>query len=86
MRFTVLWTRDAENDLAALWLDAADRSVIASAVATIDGLLKVEPLACGESREGPLRIMFVPPLGIDFEVLDDDRIVYVHAVWAIRRG
>ena len=35
----------------------------------------------GESRSNTLRIMFVPPLGVDFDVQEDDRIVYVLTVW-----
>jgi hypothetical protein len=31
-----------------------------------------------------VRILFVLPLGAKFEVLSEDRLVYVLAVWAIR--
>lgn len=86
MTYTVLWTPAAERDLAELWLSAEDRNAITSAAATIDALLRQDAHLVGESREGTLRITFVAPLGIDFEVLQDDRLVYVLAAWSISRS
>lgn len=85
MKFTVLWTPSAERDLAEAWITAEDRGAITSAAATIDTLLRSNPHAQGESREGSLRIAFIAPLGIDFEILEDDRIVYVLAAWTIAK-
>ena len=84
MRYTVRWVRSAEEDLAAIWMQSEDRAVVASAADTLDTLLRDDAHLQGESRAGSLRIMFVPPLGIDFEVIGDDRIVRVLAVWTIR--
>ena len=39
MRYTVLWSPDAENDLAAIWLDANDRSAVTAAGNQIDASL-----------------------------------------------
>jgi hypothetical protein len=83
VKYTVIWTPAAENDLAAIWLIAPDRDAVNSAVNTIDYLLRRDPETKGESRSGNVRILFVPPLGIDFEVLVDDRIVYVLTAWHI---
>ena len=84
MKYTVLWTRSAEQELAGLWLRAANRSAVTRAATEADELLRDDPSARGESRTGPVRIMFVPPLGIEFEVSEDDRAVYVLTVWAPR--
>jgi len=81
MRYTVLWVPSAQQDLAAIWIDAADRSAVASAADTIDTVLREDPYRQGESREGATRILFAPPLAIDFEVLEEDRIVRVLTVW-----
>lgn len=81
MIFTVLWTSDAEQELAAIWLNAADRSAVTSAAHSIDALLRVDPQTRGESRQEEVRVLFAPPLGVDFEVVEGDRIVYVLAVW-----
>ena len=81
MNYTVLWTPTAEQDLAAIWMDAEDRRVITSAAHTVDVLLHEDAHLRGESRYGNLRIMFVAPLGVHFEALQDDRMVYVLTVW-----
>ena len=86
MRFTVLWTPSAERDLATLWEDAADRNAITFASHTIDTLLRERAKTCGESRYDTVRIMFAPPLGVLFEVLEEDRTVYVLAVWSFDKG
>jgi len=86
MNYTVVWTADAERDLAAIWIEAADRKPITSAADTIDVLLRENAQARGESRQGQLRIIFVSPLGVDFEVIDDDRLVRVLTVWLSKRG
>ena len=84
MKYTVLWAPTAEQDLAAIWMEAEDRGTVASAANTIDALLAADAHLRGESRSGSLRIMFVPPLGVDFEVLQEDRTVFVVAVWSIK--
>jgi len=86
MRFTVPWTPSAEQDLAAIWMEATGRNIIASAANTIDGLLKTDPHLRGESREGDVRILFALPLGVDFEVSELDRTVYVLSVWSVGKG
>lgn len=82
MKYTVLWTPAAEQHLAAVWLDARDRSAITSAAGSIDDMLSEDAHCRGESRESTVRVTFVPPLGVEFDVLDQDRIVYVLAVWS----
>lgn len=41
MRFTVSWLRSAELELAQLWLNAEDRTALASAANEIDRLLTI---------------------------------------------
>jgi len=84
MRYTVLWAPTAERDLAAIWMEAADRTAVASAADTIDALLREDAHLRGESRADNLRVLFAPPLGVDLEVLPDDHTVYVLAVWTIK--
>ena len=84
MNYRVLWTSPAEDQLATIWLGATDRRNVTSAAHTIDALLRDDPQECGESRTGTVRIMFAAPLAIDFEVLEEDRLVYVLGVWTIQ--
>jgi hypothetical protein len=82
MKYTVLWTGVAEDRLAGLWIDAPDRTLIALAADTIDRLLSEDPHQQGESREGNTRITFCYPLAVEFEVVEEDRTVFVLAVWS----
>jgi plasmid stabilization system protein ParE len=83
VKYTVVWTPTAEQDLAAIWLAAPDRDAVNSAANTIDAMLGRDPETRGEPRTGTLRVLFVPPLGIDFDVKADDRMVYVLAAWHV---
>ena len=81
MRYQVVWTTDAENDLANAWLAATDRNSITRAAAEIDAILAKSPNSLGESRTANVRITFIPPLAVEFEVLDQQQTVYVIAAW-----
>lgn len=81
MIFTVAWGPGAVSELADIWLDALDRSRVTAAAREIDRFLRRDPTTRGESRDENVRILFVAPLGVDFEVVEDDRIVYVLSVW-----
>jgi mRNA-degrading endonuclease RelE of RelBE toxin-antitoxin system len=85
MIYTVLWRPLAEQQLARLWTNAADRQKVASAADTIDSWLRFDPQSKGESRSGRTRILFVPPLVVLFQISEEDRTVYVTAVGKSRR-
>jgi len=86
MRFTVLWTATAEQDLAAVWLAANNRQAVTSAATTIDDLLTSDPEVRGEPRFDTVRSLSIPPLGIDFEVIEADRVVWVLSTWDTTQG
>jgi hypothetical protein len=87
MRYTVFWAPTAERDLAQLWLQATDRPAIRSAADTLDSLLRVDAHLRGESRYESLRVLHADPLGIDVDVDQRDRTVWVLRVWRYaRRG
>jgi hypothetical protein len=79
--YTVTWTKAAVNELTNLWLNALDRSAVTRASARIEALLRSNPYAQSESRDGNKRVIFAPPLGVMFTVSDADRIVTVRAIW-----
>ena len=85
MTYTVLWTPEAENDLATIWIESEDRKAVATAANAIDTLLREQPQSQGESRYDSVRVMFAAPLGIDFEVVEEDRAIYVLTVWSFLR-
>ena len=82
--YTVIWQKVAENELAELWLAASDRRAVTRAASTIDAALSVRPLRLGESRASSVqRIVYQAPLGIEFEVVEDDKRVIVQGVFSI---
>lgn len=85
MTYRVVWTSDAQSDLATIWMESPDRRAVAAAADRLDMELPKEPAVFGESRSGQVRIAFSLPLAIEFEVHDPDLTVYVLAVWAIHR-
>ena len=85
MIFTVVWLPTAEAELARIWNTAADRDAVAAAADRIDAALRRDAPRRGESRSGSARVYFDWPLGVDFDVDEDDRIVRVLAVWRMVR-
>ena len=82
MKFTVVWSPDAEQDLAAVWISAHDRTAVTLAANTLDRLLAENPESLGESRDRNVRVAFARPLGVGFEVYPDERVAFVVAVWS----
>jgi plasmid stabilization system protein ParE len=85
MRFTVVWSPSASQDLADIWIRAGDRNAVARAADALDNALARDPSIQGESRQPGVRVTFAEPLGINFEVNHADRQVRVLAVWRIDR-
>ena len=84
MSYTVIWTPGAEQDLAAAWLAAADRNAVTVASHQIDLDLAADPFAIGIARNASVnRTAYEPPLGVDYEVIEDDKTVRVIRVWSV---
>jgi hypothetical protein len=83
MNFTVVWKPAAEAELAELWTLAANKPAIAEAANEIDIRLKTQPHIVGEARSGAIRVWFVGPIGVTYEIVPDDRIVRVLDVWTV---
>lgn len=81
MNYTVVWQHTAEQKLAELWTQAADRNAITAAANTIDAVLAQDPYSQSESRSGSTRIMIMAPLAVLFDLDEPNRNVSVWAVW-----
>ena len=83
MSYDVVWGPRAEAMLADIWLAAEDRAAVSSASAWLDAQLARSPLMLGESRESSVRrVAYYRPIGIEFEVVEDDKRVVVQGVFA----
>jgi len=87
MQYRVLWSPYAEEQLERLLQRSSEplAFVIVGTVREIDARLFDSPYTFGESRYESMRIGFIYPLGVEFEVMDDIRTVVVHDVWGISR-
>ena len=85
MSYTVVWTPIAEQKLAAIWNTANDSAAVTAAANEIDLFLSTKPRLCGESRGKSLRVTFAGPIGVEYEVIEDDRLVRVLMVWQVRQ-
>lgn len=83
MNFDVIWIPSAENQLADIWVNAADRSAVTEASSRIDQILGTDPNGAGESRTDGRRILIELPLVVYYEVSAPDRRVRVLRVLAV---
>ena len=87
MSYEVVWGPRAEGMLATAWLDASDRNAVTYAAAGLDAQLADDPLRLGESRKSSVhRVAYFTPLGVEFEVVEDDKRVIVQGVFTISKN
>jgi hypothetical protein len=81
--YAIHWRKAALDDLAASWLnaDAFQRTAITRAAHSIEQELKARPHQKGESRPDGERIIFCAPIGVLFQVEEQDRSVIIEQAW-----
>ena len=79
-RYTVTWTKEADDELAEIWVSRSDRQQVADAARIIDAELSADPESKGEEKRDRIWILRVPPLHAYYEVSADDRVVSVFGV------
>jgi hypothetical protein len=86
MKYNVVWTGPAEQELSALWMAAPNRAAVTAASSEIDRLLATDPDQRGVVCFDTVRTLNVPPLGVDFEAIEADHVIYVLTVWDLAQG
>jgi hypothetical protein len=86
MIFTVVWTPEAEQHLAAIWIAAADRNAVTRASNAIDFALSVDTNSVGFLVFDSVREYTHAPLAVEFEVIEDDRQAVILTVWDTTQG
>lgn len=83
--YTLDWVAPTDDQLAEAWLAAPDRNAVADAAYRVERELRRRPLRVGESRTSSVnRTVFDHPLGVEYEVIEDDKRVRVLRIWLIR--
>ncbi len=84
MSYRLDWAPRAEHQLANLWLIARDRTRLTAAAARLDNELAGSPLRFGDPLDTSVhRVGSFDILGVEFEVIEDDKRVIVHGVFAV---
>jgi len=69
-----------------VWLGASDQVAITKASNDIDLVLETFPNSAGIPSFDTVRLLTMPPLGVEFEVDDVNRQVMVLSVWDTDKG
>lgn len=80
MNYTVVWRRDAENQLTALWIRAVNKTAIPGYVDQIDRILGRDPHDQGESRNENTRLAFFRPLCVRYRIDEAAKTVTVVSI------
>ena len=84
MNYSVHWTQLALKQLAAAWLVTADRNALTAASHRLEQSLALDPFGQGIARNASTnRTAIDLPLGIDFEIIEDDKKVRILRVWPV---
>jgi len=81
MTRTVVWKPSAQQDLAALWLASSNRKGVTAATHQIERMLATNAENVGQISFDTVSTLVVLPLGVEFEIIEEDRLVWVLSVW-----
>jgi len=82
--YSVAWVRTELNQLASIWLASSNQAGVTIAAHWLEQELSRRPLTFGESRTASVvRIAHRKPLGIEFEIIEDDKKVRILGVWSL---
>jgi hypothetical protein len=84
--FSIYRSENTTSFLKKTWeqADEALQQAILEATDSLNRALSERPHEQGESRDDGTRILFEAPLGVEYEIDDDRRIVHVRRTWAYR--
>jgi hypothetical protein len=84
MNYVVHWTEEALDELAAAWTATSDRNAVTAASYRLESDLAREAYKRGIPRNSTVnRTATDLPLGIDYEIIEDDRKIRIVRVWTL---
>jgi plasmid stabilization system protein ParE len=81
MRYTVVWSPEALDKLAEIWMKSEDRDAVSRASSLIEGSLRNDPDQLGDEFYGD-RLLVEYPLAVGFRVIAEDRVADIFDVWS----
>ena len=84
--YDLIWMPKAENRLAEVWMAAPDRNAVTHAANGIDADLEVFPNSVGKLVFDTVLEHSNAVLTVEFEVVEEDRCVFVLDVWSTKTG
>jgi hypothetical protein len=84
--YEIIWTEEAESRLAEVWMAASDRNAVTNSAYELEVALEMLPLSAGEPVYDSVRQFGDAILSMEFEVVEQDRCVYVMSVWSTKAG
>ena len=82
--YTVIWVPTAKDELIAVWIVAPDQLAVTQAAHRLDRHCAQHPFAIGIARNSSVnRTATDFPLGIDYEIIEDDKLVRILRVWSL---
>jgi len=86
VNFEIIWTAEAEGRLAEVWMAARDRKAVTKSAHELEVALEIVPMSAGKPLYDSVREFGDAVLGMEFEVNENDRCVYVLDVWSTEAG
>jgi hypothetical protein len=84
MNYIVHWTDVALDELAVVWTAATDRNAVTAASHRLEQEIAADPYSRGLQRISTGNYTAVDlPLGIEYDVIEDDKTVRVLRVWSL---
>ena len=84
MNYAVDWSQHALDELAAVWLAAADRNAVTASSHRLESAIGNDPYTESFERNSSVnRTAIDLPLGLDYEIIEDDKKVRILRVWSL---
>ena len=85
VRYTVLWRKGLDDELATLWFNSPDRQAITTAADRIDSELLIDAHLKGDVLQEGIKSLTCEPLTAYYRIDEADRKVFVEAI-VLTRG
>lgn len=86
MNYHLIWTPKALNDLTNLWLRTPHRERLTRLIPAVEKHLSQDPEGYGTCQFDTVYTVVTAIMGMEYEVIPDDRHVHILRVWDPAQG